>query len=273
MSRRTVSNFLKGKTVVIIGATGGIGEAFAKQCKLYTDKVILVGRNYDKIKKLSREIDVPLFFKLDITDYEMIDAVITEIEQLAGKIDILINLAGYDVFKNIKDISMEEVMATNRINFEAAIMLTQAILKMYVTRQKGIVANVNAFSNGLVSFPFYSIDSASRAGIACFYRSMRREISNLYPQIRFVTFSPPITDTAQERSRISSKVWDKLNMRYQKPEQIVEYILEKMAVGKNEIMSIDEKALQIVEKVSVMLSNLIFFNKFSKTVKSVLDYK
>lgn len=273
MSLKAIHRFLKDKTVVIIGATGGLGEVFAKQCRLHTDRLVLIGRNYQKLQTLSKKLKCKFFFQLDITEYEKIDSVIDEIEKSVGKIEIFINLIGYDVLNNISDLSLEEITATNRINFEGPIILTQSILKRYIIRQRGIIANVNAFSNGLVPFPFYSVDSASRAGIASFYRSMRREISTLYPLIRFVTFSPPITDTTQERLRISARVWEKFNIEFRDPEEVVGYILNKIAKGKNEIIFRDERALLFAEKISRRLSNIFYFKKLITIVKNVLSNK
>lgn len=273
MRKDTVRSFLENKTIVIIGATGGIGEVFAQQCNLYSEKVILVARSHSKLNELSSRLSIKNTYVLDITDNKRIPEIIDVIEKTVGEIDLCVNLAGYDVFNSISNISIEEIMASNRINFEGPIILSQALIEKFIKREKGVIANVSAFSNGQIPFPFYNIDSASRAGIATFYRTMRREISSLYPEIRFVLFSPPITNTETERSRISSKVWEKLNMKFHSPEVVVDNILNQIALGKNEIIPIDERLLLLIEKISKKVSDIAFFNSFNKVVNQVFKKK
>ena len=264
-------SFLNNKTIVIFGATGGIGEEFSKQCREYSDNIVLISRNITKLQNLSKKLDIKYYYDLDINDYNKYDEIINNIEDKIGNIDIAVNFIGYDVFDNIWNIPTNDIIKTSRINFEGSIILAQTILKKYLKRGNGVMANVNAFSNGVVPFPYYSIDSASRAGIASFYRSMRKEISTYYPQIRFILFSPPITDTEMERSRISSKVWKKLKMKFHSPENVVRHTLLQIAKGKNDIIPTDEFLLSIADIICNKLSDIFFFNGFRKAFNNVIN--
>lgn len=271
MKPEKIQNFFKNKVIVIIGAAGGIGRTLLTECSKYTDKLVITGRNIDKLKSIAKELNISNIIQLDISDINQIPSAVDEIEQNVGPIDISFNFSGYDVFKKISDISSGEIINTCRINFEGPMFYTQYLIKKYMTREKGIIANVNAFSNGLVPFPFYSIDSASRAGVANYFRALRRELHVDYPDIRLISFSPPITDTATERSRISSRVWELEKMKFHSPESVVLKIMKGIVNNKNEIMNLDEKLLQIAEQISPKISDLTFFNKFIRLSKKILS--
>ncbi|MFW6288049.1 MAG: SDR family NAD(P)-dependent oxidoreductase [bacterium] len=262
--------FYKDKTIIIVGGAGGIGKTIAQQLLKYNSNIVLLGRDLNKLEIASKNLSNCHYFSMDITNVENIKNAIDHIESFIGPIDISFNLAGYDAFAHIQDISPEDIIKTCRVNFEGSIFYTQYLLKKIIPREYGIIANVNAFSNGLVPFSFYSIDSASRAGVSTFFRSLREELSDEYPRIRFINFSPPITDTEAERARITSQVWERLNFKFHDTEKVVIQILRKISQGKDEIMTFDEKLLVSLNRVSRKLSRLAFFKKFNKISNIVL---
>ncbi|MBW2367170.1 MAG: SDR family NAD(P)-dependent oxidoreductase [Deltaproteobacteria bacterium] len=271
MSQDALQQCYGDKTIAIVGAAGGIGRELAHQCSQFTDKLLFLGRNVEKLKALSNEIPHSRFFKTDITNETEIRHTIDAIEKEVGPIDISFNLAAVDYFIRFEDMRLEEITETCRINFEGSILYTHAILKKMMQRKMGIIVNACAYSNGNVAFPFFAVDSASRAGFASFYRSLRKELHANYPHIRFVLFSPPPTDTEAERSRDSSKVWKKLKMELHDPKELVSSILFKTARGQDEIMGIPERALWWIDRFSTKLSKLIFMNRYQRFCCQVLD--
>jgi short-subunit dehydrogenase len=98
-----VLNQLKGKHVVITGASSGIGEKIALMVAERGARPILLARSIDKLQTISEEINQKtgansLFFQLDVSDMEQVQKVFSQIKLEAGHIDILVNNAGFGVF-------------------------------------------------------------------------------------------------------------------------------------------------------------------------------
>lgn len=119
---------LKDKTILITGASSGIGRATAIECSKLDAKVILVGRNEDRLKEtlsLMENQDLHTYYKVDITHDDEVDELVSSLPGLNG----LVNNAG--MLKNylvqfVKRDSIEELIGTNTIG---PILLTSKLLK------------------------------------------------------------------------------------------------------------------------------------------------
>lgn len=125
---------LSGKTVCIVGATGGIGrevsQAFAtKGCNL-----ILVSRKMDSLNVLENEITLKKIniskYTCDVTDAKSIENLAKSISKKHKKIDVLFHLAGIGVYKRLPDISYEEWRASLDINVTSVFLVIQNLLPL-----------------------------------------------------------------------------------------------------------------------------------------------
>ncbi|MCD4722689.1 MAG: SDR family oxidoreductase [Desulfobacula sp.] len=271
MKQNILKRYYKDKTIVIVGAAGGIGHELSLLCSRYTDKLVLIGRNVAKLQTLSNKISGSHFFLADITNATEVNNTLDTIEKDVGPVDISFNLAAVDYFIRFDHMTPDEITESCRINFEGTILYTQALLKKMMKRNSGTIVNAVSFSNGSVAFPFFAVDSATRAGLSNLFRSLRKELRKTHPGIRFTLFSPPPTKTETELSRGSSKVWGKLGVNMHEPNEVASNIFLKTAQGKDEIMGAAEKALRLVDTLSTKISQLIFFNKYQKISSQFLD--
>lgn len=122
---------LKGKVILITGASSGIGKQCAISCSKMGAKIILVARNEERLKSVISELegDNNLYFSLDITDYNKIEAIIKESVNKLGKVDGFIHSAGIELTKPLrvmKSTDYESVFSVNVIaGFEFAKILTK----------------------------------------------------------------------------------------------------------------------------------------------------
>ena len=89
-------SYFKGKTVIVTGASSGIGEATAKEFLTQGAKVILVSRNESKMRDLFKDFNSALcpIYPFDLTQLDDIDSFVTMLIEKEGPIDILFNNAG-----------------------------------------------------------------------------------------------------------------------------------------------------------------------------------
>jgi len=133
---------LKGKTVCVIGATGGIGRevsvAFAKR----EANLILVARKMDSLNVLENEIKSAgkiSKYTCDVTDPRSIESLARKIVKDHKSIDVLLHLAGIGVYKNFPEISYEEWKASMDINVTSAFYIFQKLLPLLEKSEKAYV--------------------------------------------------------------------------------------------------------------------------------------
>ena len=189
---------LKGKTVLITGAAGGIGQAltvrFAEEgCRL--GLVDLNGQALEATAQRARGAgagDVATY-PIDITDYAAVKSAVDTFAGEAGRIDVLVNNAGYDkftLFLDSKPDFWEKVIA---VNLKGPINLHHAVLPHMVKAKSGKVVNV-ASDAGRVGSSGESVYSACKGGIIALTKTLAREMAR--SNIKLNAIAPGPTDTA-----------------------------------------------------------------------------
>lgn len=150
------------KVVLISGGTRGIGLATAKLLTESGCKVYATARSLDN--KLLTENEAIHFDVMDVTDDKAIKRVVDHIIALEGKIDILINNAGYGLGGPVESLEMAQLQAQFEVNFFGAIRLCQAVLPHMRARVQGRIINISSFQ-GVWGLPYGSAYSASKAAL------------------------------------------------------------------------------------------------------------
>ena len=179
------------KTVLITGASSGIGQATAFKFAAGNYLIITYRQNQaqcqntaDKCRQLGAK-DV-LILPLDLASDESIEAAIEKAINKFGKIDILINNAGFLVSKNLTEQSFEEISFQVKTNLEGLIKITKLCLP-YIKQ-----AIINVGSNlGLIGKRNLSVYCAAKFGVRGFAKSLAKEMPNLL----IYTINPPLTAT------------------------------------------------------------------------------
>src|SRR6218665_398777 len=172
------------KTVLITGASSGIGKATSLYFARQGWNVIATMRNPEKETELVNEPNI-LVSRLEVNDPASINAAIAEGIAKFGKIDALINNAGYGQQGVFEAISTEKIQAQFDVNVFGTMNVTRAMLPHFRANQAGVIVNVSSGA-GRVTTPLLSIYSASKFAIEGFSESLAFELDSQNIKVKIV---------------------------------------------------------------------------------------
>ena len=167
-------SYFKGKTVIVTGASSGIGEATAKEFLLQGAKVILVARSeskmYDSFKDFNQ--DSYSIYPFDLTNVDEIDSFVKMLIEKDGPIDILFNNAGVSQFGYFEESDLSVLDKIMELDFFSVVQFTKSILPHMVDKKSGqIVTNTSVA--GLVGSRNRSFYSSAKFALHGFFDSIR----------------------------------------------------------------------------------------------------
>jgi len=169
------------RTVLITGATDGLGKAAALLLAEHGYRVFAAGRSAQKraqLDGLAKEKNLPLkTLEMDVCDDGSVQKAIAAVYQDAGQIEVLINNAGLVYPGAVEDLRMEDWRHQFETNFFGVIRVTQAVLPKMRERRKGRILMMSSVS-GFVTPPTQGAYSASKHAIEALANALRHE---LYP--------------------------------------------------------------------------------------------
>lgn len=171
----------KGKTIVITGASFGIGEALALLLAASGVHLILVARTESKLNELKASLELKgakvTVLSCNFYDESEVDFLVNKLKDF--QIDILVNNAGKSIRRSVFD-SIERYHDFSRlihVNYSAPLKLTLSLLPV-LEKQKGHVVNVSSFSVLLPAQPFWASYSASKAAFNEWFESVSPELES-----------------------------------------------------------------------------------------------
>jgi short-subunit dehydrogenase len=218
------------KRVVIIGASGGLGEAYAQAFQDEGASLLLVSRNPEKGQALGEQLGVETAVAAaDITDETSVRKLAEVVDEWCGSggVDVVVNATGFDVRKPLTRHEPEEIRRTLDTNLLGAILITRQFLALMKNSSGSTIVHMGGFADGRLAFPYYSVDVASRAGIHAFAEAMNRELKQEDSQVTVTYFCPNSADTPAERP--FHEVWKEMGITISSPEQVAAELLDAVA--------------------------------------------
>jgi uncharacterized protein len=189
---------LKGKNIVITGASGGIGAEIAKLCAESGAHLVLLARSLDKLEKLQTEfqqkhqvkVDV---FQLDVSNTDQVKEVFRGIFSRIGEVDILVNNAGFGVFREAHEATVDEIKGMFDVNVVGLMACTSMVLPKMRELRAGHIINI-ASQAGKIATPKSSVYSASKHAVLGYTNALRMELSDFNVQVTSVNPGPIATN-------------------------------------------------------------------------------
>ena len=163
------------QTIIITGASGGLAQEMVKL--LPEDRLILLGRNQEKLEQLYADHPQAECIGLDITDSSAVQKLVEELYQRHGQIDVLVNNAGITQDTLMLKMTGEDFEKVIKINLTGAFNMTQAVLKQMIKAREGAIINMSSVV-GLMGNIGQANYAASKAGLIGFTKSVAREVAN-----------------------------------------------------------------------------------------------
>lgn len=183
---------LKNKTVVITGASSGIGRAAALEMARRGAHVVLGARRVEPLEKTAAECRAlgvrAIAIATDVTRAEDCAALIAA----AGEVDVLVNNAGFAVFDAIAEAEPDELRAMMETNYFGSVHCTQAVLPQMLKRGSGTIVNVASIA-GIMGYARMGGYCATKFALIGFTESLRDEL--LGKGVRVALVCPGTTDT------------------------------------------------------------------------------
>jgi len=182
---------ITGKTVIITGASSGLGEATARLLASQGANVVLGARRMDRLERLADEIVATgghaLAFKADVTNRTDMVALVAEGINRFGRIDVLVNNAGTMPLSPINKLNVDEWDQMIDINIKGVLYGIAAVLPSFEAQNSGHIINVSSVAGIKVFAPIGSVYSATKFAVRAISEGLRSELGN---GIRSTIISP-----------------------------------------------------------------------------------
>jgi NAD(P)-dependent dehydrogenase (short-subunit alcohol dehydrogenase family) len=180
----------------ITGASRGFGRSFAQAALAAGDRVAATARDTSSLDDLAAEhADALLPVVLDVTDRDAAFAAVRHAHEHFGRLDVIVNNAGYGVSGAIEELTEQQARAQIEVNLFGALWVTQAALPFLREQRSGWIVQVSSIG-GLAAFPLTGIYHASKWALEGFSETLRQEVEPFGIRVLMVEPSGFRTDWA-----------------------------------------------------------------------------
>lgn len=196
----TVLHALNDKTVVITGASGGIGRAAAIEIARHGARVALLARGDAGLRAAAQEVEdaggAALPISVDVADAAAVDRAADRVESELGPIDVWINVAFSSVFARFDDVTPDEYRRATEVSYLGYVYGTMAALKRMRTRDEGTIVQVGS-ALAYRGIPLQTAYCGAKHAIQGFNESLRCELLHEKSGIRTTMVQMPALNTTQ----------------------------------------------------------------------------
>ena len=184
---------LNGKIAIVTGAGQGIGQAVAE--KLAAEGAIVVVTDLDEANAVQTAAALPdaMAIRADVTDRHGVQAMVDQVMEQFGRVDVLVNNAGWDKASPFIDSDPDDWDRAIAINLYGVLHTAKAVLPIMAEQGSGAVVNLGSDA-GRVGSSGEAVYSAAKGGVIAFTKSLAREMAR--HQVRVNCVCPGPTDTA-----------------------------------------------------------------------------
>jgi uncharacterized protein len=193
------TSYFAGCTVLVTGASAGIGREFARQLAPVVGSMVLVARRTERLEALELELkvinpDLEVFYRaLDLRNHDDVVKFCNWLEESGLTIDFLINNAGLGDRGRFIDSDWDKVNAILRVNIDALTYLTYRILPSMRKSGCGAILNVSSVA-GFAPVPTLAVYAASKAYVTSFSEALRAELRSSNISVTLLCPGPVLTE-------------------------------------------------------------------------------
>jgi NAD(P)-dependent dehydrogenase (short-subunit alcohol dehydrogenase family) len=194
------------KVWFITGSSKGFGHIWAEAALARGDRVAATARNTDTVKDLVDAYgDKVLAIALDVTDKAAVDAAVNRAHNHFGRLDVVVNNAGFGLFGTVEEVSEAQARAQIETNLFGALWVTKAALPLMRAQGSGHIVQVSSIG-GVNAFPLLGLYHASKWGLEGFTQSLAGEVGRFGIKVTLVEPTGYTTDWAGASSVQASQI-------------------------------------------------------------------
>lgn len=201
------------RTVLVTGASSGIGRETAVRLAKKGFAVIAAARRMDRLNELADQFDTITPMQVDLSQPSDTEAFCQSISELPTPVSILVNNAGHSVRGTIEDVSPAAIRRLFELNLFALIRLTQACLPAMRRRREGLIVNVSSIV-GKFTFPGSGVYAASKHAVEAITDALRMELSPLGIRVVAIRPGPVATEFNEAAKRRTGDLISKTDPDY-----------------------------------------------------------
>lgn len=203
---------LEGKTILITGASSGIGRSTAIECSKMGATVIITARNEERLQETLSQMNgnKHRYIVADLSCSEDIERMVNELPILDG----CVNNAGYNILQLVPFIKQEDMERIFKINVQAPIMLTHALVKRKKLNKGSSIVFTSSISGRNVCSVGNSLYSSTKGALASFMRNAALDLAS--KKIRCNAVLPGMVETPlkEGKSSITAEQWEENRKLY-----------------------------------------------------------
>ncbi|MBT8295062.1 MAG: SDR family oxidoreductase [Gramella sp.] len=190
---------IKGKTIIITGASSGIGEATAMKLAKEGANVVLTARSEDKLNKLQSKIEKEnagkaIVVTADVTKKEDLKKVVEKTKESFKSVDGLVNNAGLMPLSYVKNLHTDEWEKMVDVNIKGVLNGVAAVLPTMMEQKSGNIINISS-SAGRKIYPGGAVYCATKSAVRMFSEGLRQELAPNF-NINVTSIEPGFVDTS-----------------------------------------------------------------------------
>lgn len=197
---------LTNQIVIVTGASAGIGEQICRRLAKERPKLVLAARSEDKLNALAEQLRSEgcecLVVRTDVSDPNDLAELVERTSETYGRIDVLVNNAGVDLFQAFESSEIEDILQTIEINLTGAILLARLVIPEMLKNGSGAIINM-ASTAGKHTPAYASVYGATKAALIGFTQGLRGEYGSR--GIRCTAICPGFTKDGGIYDRIGKK--------------------------------------------------------------------
>jgi short-subunit dehydrogenase len=192
------------KVALVTGASSGIGRRIAQRLAQRGLTVFGTSRNPAVVEPIAGVTMLPL----DVRDAGSVARCVQAVDAAAGRIDVLVNNAGYVIAGAVEEVSVEEATAQFATNFFGVMRLVHAVLPAMRQRRSGHVVNISSLAGLVTAPPYWGIYSASKFALEAYTEHLWREVRPFDITVSLIETADVRTNLARNRRYAQRRIDD-----------------------------------------------------------------
>ncbi|MGT2907175.1 SDR family NAD(P)-dependent oxidoreductase [Streptococcus dentiloxodontae] len=220
------------RIIMITGASGGLAQEIVKHLS-NNDELILLGRSKERLEEIYAHVPNKNCIALDITDDKAIEELVTDLYQQFGRIDVLINNAGFGEFKAYDCYDAQHIREMFDVNTLATINFSRLIGQKMAEQRRGHIVNIASMA-GLIASAKSTVYSATKFAVIGFSNALRLELR--VQEVYVTTVNPgPVATKFFERADPSGAYLKSIERFILQPDLVAKRVVNCLGKNKREL--------------------------------------